>query len=269
MMQTRCPHCGTTFRIAAEQLKARQGRVRCGKCQGIFDALAELVTAEPPVPEAAVPQAKPAAETEEPEPAIEVPESAESEPEAKAEAEPGAVSAPPVIAPEPLLHEEESPRPGRRRPWALGSLLALVVLAAQALLHFRTEVIVIVPEARPFFAAVCDALGCELTLPRKIDLIGIETSELSPDKGKEGRLSLSATLRNRAPFAQTWPHLEITLTDAQDRALLRRALAPADYLPEPQAIAAGFPANAEQAVQLTLDAEGIAAVGYRLYIFHP
>ena len=413
MMQTRCPHCGTTFRIAAEQLKARQGRVRCGKCQGVFDALAALVTAEadepvreapvaeavampmappplsapsetvpPPlieeerpiseslpepeepaepaaVPEAAVPpepapeaeaefpselehpaapqhpaepeaepapieppapaepppkiesetpegpeapapaaeEAGPAPEAEETkpdstaegiepepeleepklEPVIEVAESAESnpesnpeaKPEAKPEAEPQVVSVPPAIAAEPLLHEEESPRPRRRWPWVLGSLLALVALAAQALLHFRTEVIVILPEARPLFAAACDALGCELALPRKIDLIGIETSELSPDKGKEGRLNLSATLRNRASYAQAWPHLEITLTDAQDRALLRRALAPVEYLPAGQSVAAGFPGQSEQGVQLTLDVGDTPAVGYRLYIFHP
>ncbi|MCX7896828.1 MAG: zinc-ribbon domain-containing protein [Rhodocyclaceae bacterium] len=41
-MRTRCPHCQTVFRITAEQLRARAGRVRCGRCRQVFDALANL-----------------------------------------------------------------------------------------------------------------------------------------------------------------------------------------------------------------------------------
>jgi len=42
-MLTRCPTCTTTFRITPEQLKARLGRVRCGQCQAVFNALDALV----------------------------------------------------------------------------------------------------------------------------------------------------------------------------------------------------------------------------------
>ncbi|MBK9954569.1 MAG: zinc-ribbon domain-containing protein [Rhodocyclaceae bacterium] len=42
MMMTRCPDCGTAFRVVPAQLKARQGRVRCGHCMASFDALASL-----------------------------------------------------------------------------------------------------------------------------------------------------------------------------------------------------------------------------------
>ena len=41
-MLTRCPHCQTHFRVTAEQLKIRQGTVRCGACQEVFDALETL-----------------------------------------------------------------------------------------------------------------------------------------------------------------------------------------------------------------------------------
>src|SRR5689334_2983261 len=37
-MYTRCPECQTTFRITVAQLKARDGTVRCGKCDTIFRA---------------------------------------------------------------------------------------------------------------------------------------------------------------------------------------------------------------------------------------
>jgi predicted Zn finger-like uncharacterized protein len=38
MLFTRCPHCRTTFRITTEALEKAGGRVRCGRCAGIFDA---------------------------------------------------------------------------------------------------------------------------------------------------------------------------------------------------------------------------------------
>ena len=42
-MLTRCPTCETHFRVTAEQLKARSGRVRCGECQQVFNALDTLI----------------------------------------------------------------------------------------------------------------------------------------------------------------------------------------------------------------------------------
>lgn len=50
-MRTRCPQCATTFRITPEQLRARGGKVRCGSCQGVFNAFDHLQQ-EPPAPTA-------------------------------------------------------------------------------------------------------------------------------------------------------------------------------------------------------------------------
>jgi predicted Zn finger-like uncharacterized protein len=46
-LATRCPHCQTTFRVAADQLKLRGGIVRCGTCQQVFDGNASLVDVDP------------------------------------------------------------------------------------------------------------------------------------------------------------------------------------------------------------------------------
>ena len=40
---TRCPSCGTAFRVQAAQLAAQSGTVRCGKCGELFNGLAGLV----------------------------------------------------------------------------------------------------------------------------------------------------------------------------------------------------------------------------------
>lgn len=322
MMLTRCPYCGTTFRVTPDQLKVRLGQVRCGQCRRVFDALRDLVddTVRPPSsppPVAPVPEQKPLPEAkvapaavkapviDEPagftqvdeyidvihvepaaepdeilDPETEPPKPPEPEPEPEPDLPPADETKPMPEAPAAALPEDLGPptifdlheppaRRSRRWPWLLGSLLALVALAGQVLLHYRTELIAAEPESRPLFAAVCEQLGCELALPHRIDLIGIETSDLSPDEKNPGSLRLSARLRNRAPHTQAWPHLEVTLTDAQERPLLRRALAPGEYIAQPDVLAGGFPARSEHPVQLTLTATDIPAVGYRIYVFYP
>jgi len=39
-LTTRCPNCGTAFRVQPVQLSARGGKVRCGKCTHVFDGVA-------------------------------------------------------------------------------------------------------------------------------------------------------------------------------------------------------------------------------------
>ncbi|WP_416049696.1 DUF3426 domain-containing protein [Cupriavidus basilensis] len=48
---TRCPACRTAFRLVADQLRLRQGLVRCGQCDTVFDAREHLI--ELPAPEPA------------------------------------------------------------------------------------------------------------------------------------------------------------------------------------------------------------------------
>ncbi|MDP2811164.1 MAG: DUF3426 domain-containing protein [Rhodocyclaceae bacterium] len=275
MILTRCPHCGTTFSATPEQLKARRGRVRCGRCQAVFDGLEALVEAPvappmpPPVAKEEPVEVAPVAEEGPPEAAP-----AEEEPVPVAEEEPTATDEASEPTPDPLplpvLHDGKPPR-RRAWPWALGIFMfALPALFIQALLHFRVELAVLYPKTKPALLAVCAVFGYDVPLPRRIDRVSIESSDLHPaGPASEGHLQLIASLRNRAPFAQAWPHLELTLTDANDRMLIRKALAPADYLPPAVAQADGFAAGAEQAVNLALDAPGVPAAGYRLYVFHP
>ena len=184
---------------------------------------------------------------------------------APADAETGA-----TIEPDEQDGEDEAPEASPRRwPWITGSLFALLVLALQAALAFRVEMAVLWPEAKPFLVSLCDAAGCEVGLPAKVALVGIEASDLHPDAETKGRLVLSATLKNRAPFAQQFPHLELTLTDTADKPVARKILAPADYLPPRSPVADGMPPNADIAVSLGVDSGEMAATGYRLYLFYP
>lgn len=45
-MITRCPACGTRFRVVPDQLRISQGWVRCGQCNEVFDGAGQLAHAE-------------------------------------------------------------------------------------------------------------------------------------------------------------------------------------------------------------------------------
>lgn len=252
-LTTRCPSCATAFRVQPGQLSARGGKVRCGKCATIFDGVAGLVEEQP--------QAGQPADAE-PSPQLALFEAARKP-------APALPAANEEVVPEFL--EEEPPPPPRRLLWGFGALLALLALAAQAALVYRTEIAVLLPEARQPLAFACEWIGCELRLPRRPELMAIESSDLQADTRRENVILLNAVIRNRAPFAQEFPALELTLTDERDQPVVRRVLAPGDYLPAAASARAaqGIAAGAEAVLRVSFDNSRLRAVGYRLYLFFP
>ncbi|TBW58504.1 DUF3426 domain-containing protein [Marinobacter halodurans] len=60
---TRCPHCDTRFRVTEEQLGIARGKVRCGNCMEVFNALEHSETAaskpRPSTPPSPAPKSAP------------------------------------------------------------------------------------------------------------------------------------------------------------------------------------------------------------------
>ena len=284
-MITYCPSCHTHFRVRAEQLAARAGQVRCGKCKGVFDALDHLVEEIAPARELSMPR-EPAPmravtaaavsvaaqagdfRAEVQEPAIAASQVQEVETMLAGAGDSGAATPAdafdfgPIAAADPAKH-------ARRWPWLLGALLLLLVLAAQAAYFYRSAIIVLFPQAKPYAVTLCATLGCDLPLPRRIELMSIEASDLQADTTNPNVMVLSATLKNRAIFDQQFPLLELTLTDAQDQPVVRRVLAPPDYLGKAANARAGFAANSEIAIKVYIEGSQVKATGYRLYLFYP
>lgn len=431
MLTTRCPSCGTTFRVRPEQLTARNGRVRCGKCQTAFSALASLEEMDDGVPTAAstTPQASTITETpreasttggpaiiyppaEEPvaepvgldlstvdfdlnldleddsriepappaewlstssdfeaelkarsaadmsapppvkpapaTPAFDIdfdatPENdrpdfvaphavqpeeppADSEPivvhglepefdldvdhhESELPAteegiepmrvepsEPSAFVAEPAQAPEeaveeastaaatvaggpgtiflneevtpPLIEEARKPSIKQRLLWALIFVVLLVVALAVGAYVFRTDLARAYPALRAPLEQACANLGCDVPFPRDAKLIAVEGTDLIPEQGAAGRYRLVVTLRNRADYPQSWPQLELTLTDRFDRALSRRVIPPREWLPKEQAARPAFEAQGEVTANVPISTD-LPAAGYRVYAFYP
>lgn len=166
------------------------------------------------------------------------------------------------------MEEPSGPSPLQQAAWAAGATLLVLALLAQGVLVFRSEIAQSSPQMRLFMESVCAGMDCELPLPHESASITIESSDIQPDASREAFFTLHATLRNRAEFAQAWPHLEITLTDARDKALVRRVLEPKQWLPADMPQDA-FPARKEVAARVRFEAPGIAAAGYRVYAFYP
>ena len=283
---TRCPGCATVFRVKPEQLALRAGQVRCGHCKTVFDGIAQAVSLapparperfEPPLDEAALgPPTVTLRDARALEPAP--PAAAEPQPEARADAAPAVeVAAPGVPATEVAYEDRFAPvvKPSSRRRRAILYAIAIVVLVllivAQAVFHFRDAIAAHWPPARPVLQTLCDAAGCAIHPLRDAAMgyLSIEASDLQADPAHRGLLILTATLRSRAAWALSYPYLELTLTDAQDRIVVRRALAPADYAGGTADLQRGIAPNGEVAVKVFIDASATTQAGYRLYMFYP
>ena len=251
---TRCPGCATAFRVHASQLSARGGKVRCGKCGTVFDGVAGLVE-----------EASTSLRIE-PSPQLGL-----FDPSRRAPAQAGQGTAALEDAPLPefLLKAE---RPARSAfLWSVLAVLAFSALLAQVGYRYRTEIAVVLPATRPALEAACAAVRCEIPLPRRPELMSIESSDLQTDPRSETVIVLNAVLRNRAPFPQEYPSLELTLTDEGDKPVLRRVLSPREYLGPARAasIAQGLAPGADAALRVNFDAGRTRATGYRLYLFFP
>ncbi len=184
-----------------------------------------------------------------------------------------------IEAPKLRVPESDEPdfvRRGRQRErsgkavriaMALGSLLLLLVLGAQAVYAFRDTLAARYPGTKPALVSVCGLLGCRVALPAQIDQMAIETGELTTLGGNA--YSFTTLLRNQGESVQAWPSIELTLSDADDKPLVRRVFGPRDYLPAGPLLAAGFAARAEQPIKLNFRVEEPAPSGYHIAVFYP
>lgn len=277
---TRCPGCQTIFRVTPAQLAVRAGHVRCGHCQQVFDGNANLISLAPPGPGDAFERGV-ADEAALGPPTITLRDATALSPavEEGATVAPDAVPRAETPAQEPVTeipYEERfawASRRKRARNWsvleAVAVPLLVVLLVGQAIFHFRDGIVARWPAARPALARLCQLAGCSIRPLNDVSALSIDASDLQADPAHRGLLILTATIRNRAAWPLAYPDVELTLTDAQDQVVVRRALAPAEYAGGTADLAAGIAANSEIAIKLFIDASATNQAGYRLYLFYP
>ena len=257
---TTCPSCNTSFRVTPQQLAAREGQVRCGHCNTLFNGLVTLAMADQAVKTGANDGATSASSTSE-----NTPDTATYE--AREVAAVGAQDE----SDAPILYRPDFAPPAakNRNLWLTGSAAMALLLLLQSMTYFRHSLARDMPSMKPILTTYCNIVGCEIALPRNAEAITIESSDLKqfPDRPKE--ILLIALLRNRANYGQAYPSLELTLTDASDQAVVKKIVHPTDYVENKNAIGQGIAPLEEVNVRLRVELIDLTAVGYRLFVFYP
>jgi predicted Zn finger-like uncharacterized protein len=289
MLVTTCGHCQARFRVTPQQLNARQGQVRCGRCHSVFNGfqalerfpdddtggrlLAEQEARERDVAEQ---EATEAAESFDASPAVradagDMPdlETVEDVQHASVPKAPAPPAAPPYSPTEPDLLLEPPPKEQPSRAWSFGVALLAMVLLAELAFAFRGPVAQRYPALRPSLEAACTWLECSVPYAREDGLLKLEDSELLEVPGKPSEIALGARIRNLASVAQEYPHLELTLTDNSGQPAARRVLRPTDYLGRPLAAGEVIGPGVELALQMRLETPRLKATGYELLLFYP
>jgi predicted Zn finger-like uncharacterized protein len=160
------------------------------------------------------------------------------------------------------------PRPSSA--WIWMALLLLLVLAAQAIYFFRSEIVQRFPDARPALVAACDFLKCTVPWGRVDGAVRVDQYDLIEPPGRPGKMLLTATLVNRGATKQDFPNIELKLTDTSETVLSSRILTPPDYLGRTPSSQEGINPNAELYINLNLELAGkTPASGFSLRPFYP
>lgn len=83
---------------------------------------------------------------------------------------------------------------------------------------------------RPWIAGVCSVLRCTLPAWQEPAAFSMISRDVRPVPGQPGALQVQASFRNDARWAQAWPSLRLSLSDADGRVIGTGAFAPRDYL---------------------------------------
>jgi len=305
-MLTRCPACTTIYRVVPDQLRISQGWVKCGQCGDIFDATQHLVqieqqtpvgddpdtvvhddsAAEPeqvPLPEQ-VPQdpqltplaSEASAVTDAPAQWVPMRESAiddETDPQPVASAEPDAEK----IDPTPELTQVSFLRPAKTmsrwhrtgvRVALLGvTLLLTAALALQWIYRQRDWLAAAFPQTQPTLQAACAVLGCQVQPLQQIEAVLIDAAAFN--KIEDGRYVLSCVVKNTAPWPLAAPGIELTLTDLQDKVVVRKVFAPHELDASVMMLSPQSEWRVNTPLTLALAESTPAIVGYRVRVFYP
>jgi predicted Zn finger-like uncharacterized protein len=270
---TNCPNCQTQFVVTEEQLSQFGGKVRCGSCLNVFNATQHMVA---PADLIDTTLTSTVANEEE------APTIPDIEPQKEAgrrtrEIDAGEFEVDTIQEPSfsfgntigDILKFDKPTR--RKRAFSsefLGLICFVLLLAAivQSIYFLRTEITTFYPETKPYLLLACEKINCTIDLPKQIELIVIDDSDMQEDAEYSGLMRLTSTLINQAGFNQAYPNLELTLTDTEDIPKLRRIFKPNEYLPKNTDIAKGLAASEEIKVKLAITTAGELVAGYRLAV---
>ncbi|MBP6107568.1 MAG: DUF3426 domain-containing protein [Steroidobacteraceae bacterium] len=151
-----------------------------------------------------------------------------------------------------------------RWAWGVGALLLALLLTVQLAHHNRLRL------ARgatlgPALRSVYSSFGTPL--PPNWNLAAFELRQWGANESapsSAGTMTVRASVKNRAAFAQPMPLLRLELEDRFGGTVARRDFRPAEYLRDPARATRLLPAGATTEAELAIVGTAAEAVGYRL-----
>lgn len=170
-----------------------------------------------------------------------------------------------------FMRDSEKPsiwrRPAVRWSLAFVVLALLALLIVQVVRMERDRIAAVEPATRPMLQAMCNLTGCILAPLRQIESIVIDSSSFSRVRGDDYRLGFA--LRNTAPIAIAMPSIELSLTDPQDQAVIRRVIQPAEFGSGALTLAKASVWSGSLALSVRPGTHTDRIAGYRLLAFYP
>jgi hypothetical protein len=159
-----------------------------------------------------------------------------------------------------------------RKPWVravlwMACLLLLVGLALQVVVQERDRIAATEPSAMRVLGPMCEVLACKISPLRQIESIVIDSSSFAKVRADVYRLNV--TLKNTAQTAIATPALELTLTDMQDQAVVKRVFAATDFGRQQVVMEPGAELVVTIPIAVKANTGSVKVSGYRLLSFYP
>ena len=267
-LAVQCPQCLTAFKVVQDQLKVANGWVRCGRCEQVFDArshwldVPDSVTALNDESSEPVPPSQPLSAPPESIGVEATPDPAAPTEAVHAQARLDADDFNELDLTQDVLHLAPN-RP--RRVWHVLNLMLGLALCAQWAWWAKSPLLAHWPSAHEWAQAQCAQWSCHIEWPQGLNAVLIERAHFEPDG--EGHHRLQIQLSNRASHPVATPWMDLSLTDGDDRVVIRRALAPQE-MGLPSHLTPGTDAVSSVHWRVDSDVEDRLS-GYRAEIFYP
>lgn len=258
---THCPNCRTQFFATEAQLNQHGGKVRCGQCLQIFDAKAQLMDAE-------ATEKSPASTQTHTQSTPSVPVITESAKRPEHSSTP-AFTQPAYFedaADKTKLKKSLGKHGKLRWLWLFGAILLIITALLQSAYFLRNQIALAYPALKPMLQTICTHLQCSITLPKRIEFIVIDDSDLQEDMQRAGLIHFSSNIINTGNHAVAMPNLELTLTDTKDKPVLRRVFKPDEYVASDVLIEEGLKPGEALAIKLPITTSNVAVAGYRIFV---
>ncbi len=267
---TRCPSCQQAYRLNDTQLSAKDGLVRCGFCQNVFNAKEHLYRSKDVPTETAVIRAEREAEMERKGVASMAALSAQlqgfdavdeednsglvgirTEPRlgpVRQDVINGSNNSIEIIQHEPQRvnvaveddeeeDEEELPTKkstSKRGLWIVIALIAALLIALQLSLSFRGAIIEKLPQSEAMFNTLCQYFVCQpitnTSATPAEEPKNIVLASQSLQRVGGDEYVIVANLHNEKTVEEAFPEMTVVLKGEKGDILTRRILKPSDYL---------------------------------------